>query len=42
MEIPDTGFGFIVNAKYNTVFNYGNDLKNLNYFTIGLGVVFGM
>jgi opacity protein-like surface antigen len=42
MEIPDSGFGFIVNAKYNTVFNYGNDLKNLNYFTIGLGVVFGM
>jgi hypothetical protein len=42
MEIPDSGFGFMVNAKYNTVFNYGNDLQNLNYFTIGLGVVFGM
>jgi hypothetical protein len=41
IEIPNSGVGFIVNAKYNTVFNYGNDLKNLNYITIGLGMIFG-
>ena len=41
IEIPDSGIGFIVNGKYNTVFNYGNDLENLNFFTVGIGFVFG-
>ena len=42
MNIPNSGFGFIVNAKYNAIFNYGNDLENLNYFTVGVGIVFGL
>ncbi|MEN8224670.1 MAG: outer membrane beta-barrel protein [Bacteroidota bacterium] len=41
IEVPDSGVGFIVNAKYNTVFNYGNDLENLNYLAFGLGFIFG-
>lgn len=41
MEVPNSGIGFIVNGKYNTAFNYGNDLENLNYFNFGLGVIFG-
>lgn len=41
LQVPNSGIGFIVNAKYNTVFNYGNDLENLNYFTFGLGIIFG-
>lgn len=41
MVIPDSGFGFVVNAKYNTAINYGNDLQNLNYFTFGVGIIFG-
>ena len=42
MEVPNSGMGFMINAKYNTVFNYGNDLQNLNYFTFGAGIIFGM
>ena len=41
MEVPNSGIGFIVNAKYNTLFNYTDNLNNLNYLTIGLGMIFG-
>ena len=41
LEIPNSGVGFIVNAKYNTIFNYIDDINNLSYITIGIGFVFG-
>jgi hypothetical protein len=41
LEVPNSGVGFIVNAKYNTIFSYGNNLENLNYITFGVGFIFG-
>ncbi|MCK5765901.1 MAG: hypothetical protein KAH26_07950 [Bacteroidales bacterium] len=41
IEIPNSGMGFIVNAKYNSALNYGNNLNNLNYFAFGVGIIFG-
>ena len=34
--------GFVVNAKYNYVFDYGNDLDNFNYWAFGLGMIFSL
>jgi hypothetical protein len=41
LEIPYSGVGFIVNAKYNTAINYTNNFDNLNYITFGVGFIFG-
>ncbi|MCK5079573.1 MAG: hypothetical protein KAR09_06490, partial [Bacteroidales bacterium] len=41
LEIPNSGMGFIVNAKYNSALDYGNNLNNLNYFAFGVGIIFG-
>lgn len=42
IQIPNSGIGFIVNGKYNAIIDYGNDLENLNFFTVGIGFVFGL
>jgi hypothetical protein len=42
IEIPNSGVGFIVNAKYNAVIGFTENLDNLNYFTFGVGFVFGL
>lgn len=42
MNLPDMGLGFVVNAKYNTAFNYSDNIKNIDYFTFGVGIIFGM
>ena len=39
--VPNSGIGFIVNAKYNAVINYTENLDNLNYFSFGAGLIFG-
>ena len=41
LEIPNSGVGFIVNAKYNAAINYTNNLDNLGYITFGVGFIFG-
>ena len=41
ITIPNSGVGFVVNAKYNAAINYTNNLDNLNYWTFGVGFVFG-
>jgi len=41
IEIPNSGVGFIVNAKYNTLFNYSDNFDNLSYFAFGVGFIFG-
>ena len=41
IAVPNSGLGFIVNAKYNAVINYTENLDNLNYFTFGVGLIFG-
>ena len=41
IEVPNSGIGFVVNAKYNTAINYGKSLENLNYITFGAGIIFG-
>jgi len=41
IEIPNSGVGFIVNAKYNAAINYTQNLDNLNYITFGVGFIFG-
>lgn len=41
IQVPNSGIGFIVNAKYNTAFNYTTNLDNLNYFAFGVGMIFG-
>ena len=41
IALPNSGVGFIVNAKYNAAINYSENLDNLNYFTFGIGFIFG-
>lgn len=41
IAVPNSGIGFVVNAKYNTAINYTTNLDNLNYWTFGVGFVFG-
>lgn len=41
IQIPNSGIGFIANAKYNAVINYTENMDNLNYFTFGVGLIFG-
>jgi hypothetical protein len=41
IQVPNTGIGFIVNAKYNAAINYTQNLDNLNYLTFGAGFIFG-
>ena len=41
IALPNSGVGFIVNAKYNAAINYSENLDNLNYFTFGVGFIFG-
>lgn len=41
IQVPNSGIGFIVNAKYNAAVNYTTNLDNLNYFTFGVGMIFG-
>ena len=41
ITIPNSGVGFIVNVKYNAAINYTQNLDNLNYFTFGVGFIFG-
>ena len=39
--VPNSGVGFIVNAKYNAAIDYSTSFDNLNYWTFGVGFVFG-
>lgn len=41
IEVPNSGIGFVVNAKYNAAINYTQNLDNLNYWSFGVGFVFG-
>ncbi len=41
IEIPNSGVGFVVNAKYNTLFNYSDNYDNLSYWAFGVGFIFG-
>lgn len=41
IQVPNSGIGFVVNAKYNAAIGYDKLMDNLNYFTFGAGIVFG-
>ncbi|HSG67293.1 MAG TPA: outer membrane beta-barrel protein [Bacteroidales bacterium] len=41
IQVPNSGIGFILNAKYNAAINYTDNLDNLNYLTFGVGFIFG-